>query len=95
MKKTFALTHESLATARVVEAIKHEVRKYLKRERAKSLPKGADFWDFDCCFGVDSKGKKSIHVAEINKAISQAETDQHAQCYIEIIAKPGYRAPKE
>lgn len=95
MKKTFALTHETLAAARVVEAIKHDVRKYLKRERAKALPKGVDFWDFDCRFGASAATSQPVHVAEINTLISQAEADQLAQCYIEIIAKPGYRAPKE
>jgi hypothetical protein len=95
MKKTFALNHETLATARVVEAIKNEVRKYLKRERAKSLPKDVDFWDFDCRFGADASSSKPIHAAEINAALSQAEADQLSQCYIEIIAKPGYRMIKD
>ena len=48
MKKTFRLTHEKIQPARLMESIKNEVRKYLKRERAKKLPEGADFWDFDC-----------------------------------------------
>lgn len=95
MKKTFALTHEKIAPARLVESIKNEVRKYLKRERAKALPKGVDFWDFDCRFGADADSSKKIHPAEINTALSQAETDQLPQCFLEIIAKPGYRTPKE
>lgn len=95
MKKTFSLTHEKIATARLVEAIKNDVRKYLKRERAKTLPKGVDFWDFDCRFGADAANSKVLHVAEIDAALNQAETDQLPACYIEILAKPGYRKPKE
>ena len=53
MKKTFNLTHPKLQVSRVIEAIKYEVKKYLKRERNKTLPEGVDFWDFDCRFGDD------------------------------------------
>ncbi|WP_338049214.1 DUF6172 family protein, partial [Photobacterium sanctipauli] len=38
MKKTFALTHPKKAVPRVVEAVKYEVKKYLRRERNKALP---------------------------------------------------------
>ena len=95
MKKTFSLTHEKTAPARLVEAIKNDVRKYLKRERAKTLPKGADFWDFDCRFGADAANSKVVHVAEIDAALNQAEEQKLEACYIEIIAKPGYRKPRE
>lgn len=94
MKKTFALTHEKIAPARLVDAIKHEVRKYLKRERAKALPSGVDFWDFACKFGADAATSKSLHLAELNAALDQAEKDQWPQCYIEVVAKPGHRNPK-
>ena len=46
MRKTFSLTHEKIKTPRLVDAIKHEVKKYLKRERNKKLAEGVDFWDF-------------------------------------------------
>jgi predicted nuclease of predicted toxin-antitoxin system len=95
MKKAFALTHEKKATARLVDAIKSEIKKYLKRERAKTLTKDVDFWDFDCRFGADVSSAKKIHIAELNAALDQAETDKLTSCYIEIIAKPGYRTPKE
>ncbi|MDG6773261.1 DUF6172 family protein [Thiomicrorhabdus sp. ZW0627] len=91
MKKTFKLTHEKIAPARLVEAIKHEVKKYIKRERNKPLPQDADFWDFDCRFGADQENSVVIHVAEIDKAISQAEADNLESFYLEIVAKPGHR----
>lgn len=94
MKKTFSLTHEKIAPARLIESVKSDVRKYLKRERAKALPKGADFWDFDCRFGADADNSKAVHVAEIDAALNQAEEQKLESCYIEIIAKPGYRTPK-
>ena len=38
MKKTFKLTHKKIKLPRLVEAIKHEVKKYIKRERRRELP---------------------------------------------------------
>jgi len=50
MKKTFNLTHPKIKVPRLVEAIKSEVKKYIKRERRKTLPPKVDFWDFDRSF---------------------------------------------
>ena len=94
MKKTFKLTHPKIKVPRLVEAIKHEVKKYLQRERRKPLPPEVDFWDFDCRFGADEARCEVIHVADINKAISQAEEKQLASFYLEILAKPGHRSKK-
>ncbi len=35
----------------MVEAIKYELKKYIKRERNKKLPEEVDFCDFDCRYG--------------------------------------------
>ena len=51
MRKIFPLEVPKHAPPRVIEAIKSDVRKYLKRERRKALPEGVDFWDFDCQVG--------------------------------------------
>lgn len=87
MKKTFKLSHEKLPLPRLVEAIKHEVGKYIKRERRRALPEGADFWDFDCRFGVDQDSSEAIHLSEINKRISWAESEQLESFYLEVMAK--------
>ena len=94
MKKTFIMSHPKIKLPRLVEAIKHEVKKYLLRERRKPLPPGADYWDFDCRYGVDEASAEVIHVADINKAISRAEEQQLASFYLEILAKPGHRSNK-
>ena len=94
MKKTFNLTNQKLKVPRVVEAIKYEVKKYLKRERNKPLPEGVDFWDFDCRFGADEATSEIIHVSAINKHISQAELEQLDSFYLEILATPGHRSKK-
>ncbi len=94
MKKTFSLTHPKLPVPRLVEAIKHEVKKYIKRERKKTLPDKVDFWDFDCKFGADEATSKVIHLSEINTYISEAESKQLDSFYLEILVKPGYRSKK-
>ena len=52
MKKTFQIAHPKIKPARMFDSIKHETKKYIKRERSKKLPEEAGFWDFDCKFGV-------------------------------------------
>lgn len=94
MKKTFQITHPKLPVARRVEAIKHEVKKYIKRERNKKLPDDVDFWDFDCRYGADEATSEAIHPAEINKYISQAEAEGLESFYLEILVKPGHRTKK-
>ena len=97
MKKTFKMTHPKIKVPRLVEAIKYEVKKYIKRERRKPLPDNVDFWDFDCRYGADEASSEVIHISAINKSISQAESEQLESFYLEILAKPGHRTkrPKE
>ena len=91
MRKTFPLESERLKPPRVIESIKGEIRKYLKRERRKSLPEGADYWDFDCRSGQDDESSEPLHVAEIKAAIDNASREGWKTVYIEILAKPGHR----
>lgn len=94
MKKTFKMTHPKLKVPRLVEAIKYEVKKYIKRERGKILPNNADFWDFDCRFGADEETSEVIHLSAINKCISEAEEKELESFYLEILARPAYRNKK-
>ena len=91
MKKTFVLSHPKIKLPRLVEAIKFEVKKYLRRERKKSLPEGADYWDFDCRFGTDKDSAQVIHLGSINQHIDEAEKNELASFYLEILAKPGVK----
>jgi hypothetical protein len=94
MKKTFPFHVEGIKPPRVVEAIKHDVRKYVKRERRKALPEGVDFWDFHCRVGPDATSNKAIHVDDIPHEIDEASKAQQPAIYIEIIAAPGTRSKK-
>jgi len=94
MKKTFQLTHPKIKVARLVDAVRCDVKKYIKRERKKALPEGADFWDFDCKFGASAARAEVIGIADIGKAIDEAEKQQLDALYVEILAKPGHRAER-
>ena len=94
MKKTFDLTHEKIKYPRRVDAVKNEIRKYIKRERRRELPDGADFWDFDCRFGDTEAEAKDIHLSEVDACINDIAARELKSFYAEILAKPGVRTKK-
>ena len=95
MKKTFPLHVPSHADQRVLEGIKNDVRKYLKREKRKPLPTGVDFWDFTCKVGADKIEPEPKHQAEVIPAIDTAAKNGATTVYVEILAIPGHRMTKE
>ena len=95
MKKTFQLNHAKIKYPRMIEAVKNEVRKYLKRNRRKELPEGADFWDFACKYGETEAEAKEIHLSEVDKHINEAEKKELQSFYLEIIPVTGHRQKKE
>ena len=94
MKKIFVLTHAKIKMPRMIEAAKHEVKKYLKRERNKALKDGAEFWDFDCKYGATEENAEVIHLSTINKNIDDAEQLGLESFYLEILVKPGHKPQK-
>ena len=91
MKKTFELVHPKIKPARLIEAARRDVKKYLKRENRKSLPDDFDCWNFDCKFGRSQEEAEVILSSEISKCISEAEAESLKSFYLEILAKPGYK----
>ena len=94
MKRVIPLVSDRHKPARVVEQIKGEVRKYLKRERKKSLPDDFDFWGFDCRTGKSSAEATPCHEKEISKALDAALVAEWSEVYLEILAKPVKREKK-
>ena len=94
MRKTFELSPEGKHPDRVLEAVKHEIRKYLKRERRRALPEGADYWDFDCKVGPDAAQAATVHVAALIGAVDELAKAASPQAYVEILAKHGKRQPR-
>ena len=91
MKKTFRLTHPKIKFARLVDAVRRDVKKYVKRERKRELPEGFDFWDFDCKFGPTAEEAEEVRLADIGKCINAAEEQQLESFYVEILARPANR----
>lgn len=94
MKKVFKLTQENKHPDRVLDSIKYDIRRYLKRERKKKLPEDAIFWEFDCKFGKNSDEAGSINVSEIITSLDKAKESGWDEFYIEIIAKPSDKVKK-
>lgn len=95
MKKVFKLTQENKHPDRVLDSIKYDIRRYLKRERGKKLPKDAIFWEFDCSFGKNSDETESINASAITQYLNKAKEEGWKEFYIEIIAKPSKKVKRK
>ena len=93
MKKTFPLQTEGKHPDRVLEAVKHDIRKYFKRERGRPVPVGADFWDFDCKVGLSADTAPVVRVGAVIEAVDAAAKAGAAAVYVEILSKHGIRVP--
>lgn len=91
MKKTFALRPEGKNPDRVLDALKNELRKYMKRERRRDLPAGADFLDFDCKLGADEAGAQTVHPKALMVQLDTLAKTGVEQVYVELLAKPATR----
>jgi len=88
MKKIFKIKQEKLKPDRAVDAIKNELRKYVKREKKKELPnKKTMYWDFECKFGKSEAFAKICDFDYIFTELSAVVNAGWEECYIEIIAK--------
>ncbi|MBT3799442.1 MAG: hypothetical protein HOM90_05945 [Porticoccaceae bacterium] len=87
MKKTFKLDHPKIKVPRVVDSVKHDIRKFLKRERKNSLPPGAKYWGFDCKFGQSEEDAVDVHLSSLTKKIDELVAKNIMTLYVEIIAK--------
>jgi hypothetical protein len=94
MRKTYPLRPEGKNPDRVLDAVKHDIRKYMKRERRRDLPEGATFWDFDCRFGAVKDSAQAANPAELIGLLDALAKAGGEQCYVELLAKPGVRQPR-
>jgi hypothetical protein len=94
VKKTFQLNIEGKNRDRVLDAVKHDIRKYVKRQRRVPLPEGVDYWDFDCRFGVNEGTAAAVHFATITGLIDAVARDGGDSFYLELLAKEGRRSAR-
>lgn len=88
MKKTFRLQAPGKEDARVLDAVKTEIRKYVKRERRKTVPEGFDYWDFDCKAGADAASATIKPVKQVTDMVDEIAKAGGTEVYVEIIAVP-------
>ena len=93
MKKTYSLSAEGKHPDRVLEAVKHDIRKYFKRERGRPVPAGADFWDFDCKVGASADAAEGVRVGAVIEAVDAVARSGAASGYVQILSKHGVRVP--
>jgi Family of unknown function (DUF6172) len=94
VKKTYLLNVEGKNRDRLLEASKHDIRKYVKRERGRTLPAGVDYWDFDCKFGASDASAKVVHFATLTGLIDTLGKEGGEQFYVEVVTKHGLRTAK-
>lgn len=91
MRQTFQFTASRHKPAQAIAALKNKIRKYIKRERRKPLPEGADFWGFDCRVGPEESAAVPVPLAEIIPQLDALVAAGGSQIYVEILAKPERR----
>ena len=91
MKKTYLLNVENKKRDRLLDAVKLDIRKYVKRERARALPSGVDFWDFDCKLGSTDATATPVHFAALIAAIDALAKECVESFYVEVVTKHGHR----
>ena len=94
MKKTFLLHVEGKHPDRLLEASKHEVRKYVARQRRAALPEGVDYWDFTCRFGSSEADASPVHFATLIGLMDAAAKAGAGSFFVDILGQHGIRKPK-
>lgn len=94
MRKTYSFQAEGRHPDRVLESVKHDIRKYLKRERRRDLPEGADFWDFDCRIGADKDSAEGVLLSALIGQVDAIAKGGATQAYVEVLARAAQRPPR-
>lgn len=95
MKKVFQLTSEKKTPERQLDAIRHEIKKYMARQRKKAVPEGFETWNFDCAIGATPEQTTVIQAHEIAQHIDRLVVDSQTSFYLEIIARAAHKPQKK
>lgn len=95
MKKVFHLTSAKKTPDRQLDAIRHEIKNYVLRQRKKKIPDDFETWDFDCAIGATPEETIAIPVHEITQHIDRLVADAHTSFYLEIIARAAQKPRKQ
>ena len=87
MKKTYKLEHPKIKVPRIVDSIKHDIKKYLKKEREKALPAGTKYLSFDCKLGQTEESASAVPWLELTSSIDDLVENNAKTIYVEMTAK--------
>lgn len=88
MKKIFKLTDAKRHEDRVLDAVKNDIRKYVKREKKKELSdKKTMYWDFDCKVGASQESAKVVVYEELIRELDAVKDTGATEVYVEVMAK--------
>lgn len=93
MKKTFPLQVTGKPNERVAEGVRRDIRRYVKRERAKALPEGFTVWEFDCRIGTTTEAAEAKALSELGATVDTLARAGAPAVYVEILARAGHRVP--
>lgn len=88
MKKTYQLDHPKIKVPRIIDSVRHDIKKFLKKERNKPLPSGSAYWGFDCKVGPTEETAADVHLSSLTKSIDELVEKNMKTVYIELVAKP-------
>lgn len=94
MRKTFDLRTPGKHPDRLLDAAKNEIRKYIKRCRARDLPAGTHFWDFVCVMGADEAVALPVHPQQLTERINALVVEGATALFISIEPKATARVYK-
>ncbi|SDC69425.1 hypothetical protein SAMN05192589_10310 [Paracidovorax valerianellae] len=95
MRKNFTLVSENKQRDRVLDAVKHEIRKYLRRERKRDVPAGSDHWEFDCRFGLTQEAAEAVPLDALIDKVGSVAAEGADAFYVEILARPAVKTAHE
>lgn len=94
MKKTYQLDIPGKNRERLLDAARHDIRRYQQRELRRPVPEGFDFWDFDCRFGANETQAEKANVGELSALITTLTQDGSNVFYVELVARPAKRSER-
>jgi hypothetical protein len=92
MKKTFPLKAPGKDDARVRDKIRHEIRKYVRRERKKPVPEGFEEWEIACKVGASAESAEVLPLKEVGGTIDKVAATGATAVYVEVVAVAAQRA---
>jgi hypothetical protein len=94
MKKNFPLKAPGKEDARVRDKIRHEINKYVRRERKKTVPEGFDLWNLNCKVGASAETAGVLPLKEVGGAIDKVAAEGAESVFVEVVAVAGHRTFK-